>query len=146
MQSQVVTTVDQWRSSLKFLDKEAEEVRLVRIVDALHASLRNNGAAICLYFEGSVMAWRIGLVGHPTHGHDEVILGEFSKRPHGSGGRLWLCRWSHGEGPILAQDFKRKVVDNRNAKEFQEGMCISNKLCQQHQEILAKSPCGRLCL
>lgn len=48
VKSQMIPSVDERRSSLKFLDKKAKEVRLVWIVKSLHAPLRANRTVVCL--------------------------------------------------------------------------------------------------
>jgi hypothetical protein len=48
VQSQMVAAVDQGCPSLELLDKEAEKVRLIGIVDALYTPLGDNAAAVGL--------------------------------------------------------------------------------------------------
>lgn len=46
MQSEVVATIDQRSASLKLLDKETEKVTLIRVVEALYASLGHDTRVI----------------------------------------------------------------------------------------------------
>jgi hypothetical protein len=53
VQAKMIATIDQRRPSLELLHKEAEEMWLVRVVDALHAPLGDYGATIGLNLEFS---------------------------------------------------------------------------------------------
>lgn len=48
-ESQPVATVDEGGSSLKLIDKVAEEVWLIRVIESFHTTLGNNTTAICLW-------------------------------------------------------------------------------------------------
>jgi hypothetical protein len=48
MQPEVVAPVDEGGSALELLDKEAEEMRLVGIVQTLDATFRYDAAVVCL--------------------------------------------------------------------------------------------------
>lgn len=47
----MIASIDEWSPALELVDEETEEVRLLRVVETLNASLRDDTAIVCAHDE-----------------------------------------------------------------------------------------------